>query len=89
MRILFDANVVLDVLLDRVPHARAAALLMAEADGGRIEGVLGATSVTTIYYLLRRAVGPAAARGHVGTLLSVFSVAPVDGDVLRAALQTG
>lgn len=86
MRVLFDTNVVLDVLLDRQPHAAAAARLMAHAHDGRIEGLVGATTVTTIHYLAEKAVGTARARRHVGVLLAILDVAPVSRATLVSAL---
>ena len=86
MRVLFDTNVVLDVLLNRRPHAVVAAQLMAWVERRRIEGLLGATTVTTIHYLASKAVGAARARKHVRTLLALFDVAPVNRTVLSEAL---
>lgn len=89
MKILFDTNVVLDVLLARRPHLTASATVMGAVEAGDITGVLGATTVTTLYYLAQRAVGPRLAKQHLVTLLGLFEVAPVDADVLRDALHLG
>ncbi len=86
MRVLFDTNVVLDVLLNRQPHAMAAAQLMAYVEQRRLQGLVAATSVTTIHYLATRAVGSAGAKRHVEALLSLFDVAAVDRKVLSDAL---
>ena len=53
-RIVFDVNVVLDVLLDRQPHVEASAAAFAAIEGGAAEGLLAAHGVTTIHYLVRR-----------------------------------
>ena len=87
MRILFDTNVVLDVLLNRKPHAESAANLFVSVERKRIEGLLGATTVTTLHYLAAKAIGARRAKGHLETLLSFFDVAPVDKEVLAAALS--
>ena len=89
MRVLFDTNVVLDVLVAREPHAAVAAQLMALADGGAIDGVVSATTVTTIHYIAAKVVGREAAGRHVRDLLKIFDVARVDRDVLVAALDLG
>ena len=89
MRILFDTNVVLDVLLDRKPHAEPASALLAHVERRRIEGLLAATTVTTLHYLAAKAVGASRAKKHLQSLLSLFEVAPVDGKVLAAALSLG
>ncbi len=53
-RVLFDVNVVLDVLLDRKPHADASAAAWAAVETGTAEGFLAAHAVTTIHYLIRK-----------------------------------
>ncbi len=88
-RLLFDVNVVLDVLLDRAPFAEASSAAWAAVEGGRADGLLSAHAVTTIHYLNTRAVGGRAARRTTEALLEVFGVAPVDDVVLRAALALG
>ena len=85
-RLLFDLNVVLDVLLDRRPHATVAAALWAEVERGAAEGLIPAHGVTTIYYLAARAHRRPFAQRAVADLLSVFRVAPLDEAVLRRAL---
>ena len=86
MRILFERNVVLDVLLNRQPHAGSTSQLMVHVEKKRIDGLLGATTVTTIHYLAMKAVGASRARKHVQTLLSLFEVAPVGQAALLQAL---
>lgn len=86
MKVLFDTDVVLDVLLDRAPHAEVAAQLLSLVDTGRLEGVVCATTVTTIHYLASRAVGDVAAKRYVGELMALFDVACVDRPVLLSAL---
>lgn len=85
-RLLFDLNVVLDVLFDRRPHVEAAAGLWAAIERGEAEGVIAAHSVTTLHYLAARAASPVFARRCVADVLTVFAVAPVDAAVLRDAL---
>ena len=74
MSYLFDTNVILDVLLDRLPFAEPAAILLARAERGEIQGFACATTVTTVFYLARKAVGRELARGQVGDLLSILNV---------------
>ncbi|MEI9811332.1 MAG: PIN domain-containing protein [Acidobacteriota bacterium] len=87
IRALLDTNVVLDVLLDRRPHAIASAAVWAAIENRHAEGLLSAHSVTTIYYLYQKERDSAAAKRAVSALLKVFSVAPVTNDVLTEALQ--
>ena len=86
-RILFDTNVVLDVLLDRQPYVEASSAAWAAIETGIAEGMLAAHAVTTIHYLVRKEVGNVKARRIVTAILRVFGVAAVDGAVVQEALQ--
>jgi len=89
VRVLFDTNVVLDVLMQREPHVDAAAKLFALVDNGRIEGWVCATTATTIFYITAKGFGDRRAREQVRDLLGLFAVAAVDKSVLDSALNTG
>ena len=88
MRVLFDVNVLLDVLLDREPHVQVATKLVALVDNGRIGGAICATAVTTLYYLGAKDLGRRRAHDHIRTLLSLFEVAPVDQTCFSAPSTT-
>jgi len=89
MNVLFDTNVVLDVMLDRAPYSEPAAYLMTRVEAGEIVGFLGATTITTIFYLSHKALGKDRAQKEVAKLLSIFDIAPVNRPVLAAAMQSG
>ncbi|MHC5735535.1 type II toxin-antitoxin system VapC family toxin [Nostoc sp.] len=63
MRILIDTNVVLDFLQEREPFVEDAAKLFAKIDAGEIEGFIAATTITNIYYIVRKAAGAIAVQG--------------------------
>ena len=86
-RILFDTNVVLDVLLDRQPYVEASAAAWAAVETGISEGMLAAHAVTTIHYLVRKEMGNIKARRIISAILRVFGVATVDGAAVQEALQ--
>lgn len=85
MKVLFDTNVVLDVMLDRKPFAESAARIFSMVESGKMTGFLGATTITTIYYLAMKAVGSEKARLEVKKLFKLFEVAPVNRAVLENA----
>lgn len=87
MKVLFDTHVILDFLLRREPFSSTAARLVARVEGGEIEGLLCATTVTTTHYLLERALGRDQALAAIRKLLSLFTVAGVDGKTLSLALE--
>lgn len=86
-RILFDTNVVLDVLLDRQPHVEASAAAWSSVESGVPEGMLAAHAVTTLHYLVRKEMGNIKAKRIISAILRVFGVAAVDSAVVQEALQ--
>ena len=88
MKVLYDTNVILDVLLDRPRFAEPAAALLAHAERGEIQGFVCATTVTTIFYLARKALGREQARRQIGDILSILDVAPVNRVVLERAARS-
>ena len=86
MRVLFDLNILIDLLMDRQPWAAQARPLVARVLNGTLYGYVCATSVTTAYYLARRATGAAQAIAAVEMMLRTFEVAPVGRSELEAAL---
>ncbi|MCI5221031.1 MAG: PIN domain-containing protein [Candidatus Electrothrix sp. LOE2] len=89
MKVLFDTNVILDVLLDREPFSKDAALLMAKVEQAEIVGFACATTITTIHYLSTKILGAKAASRHVQSLLSLFAIASVNRLVLENAFAAG
>lgn len=88
-RVLLDVNVILDVLLDREPHADSASDVWSAVEDGRAQGYLSAHAITTIHYLNMQSVGARQARDTTSAILSVFDVADVNASVLSAALALG
>lgn len=85
-QLLLDINVVLDILLDRQPHAAGSGAVWAKIEKGEAKGFLPAHGVTTIHYLIERDRGRQVARQALEGIVQVLEVAPVDGAVIRAAL---
>jgi predicted nucleic acid-binding protein len=82
MRVLFDSDVVLDLLLDRAPFAADAAALFELHERGRIDGYVPGITIVNVFYVARKLKGMDAARLAVGELLKTFGVCPVDLNVL-------
>jgi predicted nucleic acid-binding protein len=89
MKILFDTNIILDVFLNRQPHAFPALQLFSLVAQDTLEGLVCATTVTTIHYLGIKTVGETTTRKNLNRLLASFKVAPVNHTVLQRALQNG
>jgi predicted nucleic acid-binding protein len=86
--ILFDTNVILDVLLDRQPHSFASGAAWAFVENGKAEGMLAAHAITTLHYLVRKELGNPKAKRVISEILKVFEVAAVNRSVLDEALES-
>jgi len=86
LKILLDTNIVLDVLMDRMPFSDTAVELFSKVEAGAIIGYLCGTTITTVYYLASKILGAARAQEEIKKLLSLFEVAPVNRLVLESAL---
>ena len=86
MRIAFDTNVLIDAIANRADYEAAQSLIMAVADE-KVSGVITANSITDIYYIARKVVGDENARNAIWNLMTVFDVAPVDGEACATALS--
>ena len=84
-KLLVDLEVVLDVVLDRRPHAAAATGLWAATEERRVTTLIPAHRLTTAFYLLERRHGSATAWKTIRLILQVFGVAGVDAAVLHRA----
>ena len=88
MKIVFDTNIILDVLLIREPFFDKSANLFDAVVGKDIEGYLCATTLTTIDYLLSKQQGKEGTRKLLKNLLQLFSVAEVNQAVLLEAVDS-
>ena len=82
MKIVFDTNIILDVLLIREPFAQMSINLFDAVVSKEIDGYLCATTLTTIDYLVAKRQDKQRARA----LLELFSVAEVNEVVLAKAV---
>ena len=86
MRVVWDTDVVLDVLLDRGADAIAATKLMARVERGELTGYLCDTTVMTLFGVARRLIGTERAGRELRKVLLLFDVTPVNRVVLESAL---
>jgi predicted nucleic acid-binding protein len=86
VRVLVDTNVVLDVLLAREPWASEAQAVYAARDEGRMDLCLLASTITDVYYIVRKQAGREKARESVATCLQVYTILAVTREVIERAL---
>ncbi|HEY9708423.1 MAG TPA: PIN domain-containing protein [Oculatellaceae cyanobacterium] len=86
MRVLVDTNIMLDALLEREPFVRDARALLEAIDSGQIEGYVTATTLTNIFYIVRRQTRSIErASLAVSETLAAMQICSVDRDILEAA----
>ena len=86
MKIMCDTNVIIDVLLEREPFAENSCKILSLCEEHRVDGFISASSVTDIYYLVRKHTHSTdLAYKAVGKLLEIVKVCSVtNNDVLTA-----
>ncbi|WP_375509491.1 type II toxin-antitoxin system VapC family toxin [uncultured Nostoc sp.] len=86
MRVLIDTNVVLDFLQEREPFVEDAARLFQRIDAGEVQGFIAATTITNIYYILRRTAGVKVAQDAIIQVLTDLHICPVERTILEQAI---
>lgn len=86
MQVLLDTNVVLDVLLQRKPWYKTAAIIWQAVDERHVVGYVTACALSDIFYIAKKIKGSALARTAVSLCLETFEVCPVVRETLIAAL---
>lgn len=88
-RVLYDTNILLDVILLRAPHVAASAAALDLAGTRVVEGFVAGHAITTIAYLVQREKGETDAKNALVRLLSRLRVAPTTDSGVRMALAMG
>lgn len=86
-QVLFDLNIILDVLQEHPDFYDFSARLLASAETGKIQGWLAAHSVTTLFYLIARDRSANQAHVTLTSLLQFLKIAPVDQTTIEQALN--
>jgi predicted nucleic acid-binding protein len=85
MKVLIDTNVVIDYLADRNGFADNAEKVFDLCEQSEMVGVLTASSITDIYYVMRKIVGREKTMENLKLLFSVFEICDVGKtDLIRA-----
>src|SRR3972149_10498982 len=88
MKVFYDTNVLLDVLMAREPFFRDSAKVWTLAELGRVEGHLSAVSFLNIFYLMQRKRGRTAAAGAVRRMFEIFKAVACDSLIINQAIDS-
>lgn len=87
MRLLFDTNIILDLLLDRAPFADETEQLWSAVDEGLIRGSIATFSIPTIHYIVARDHSPSKATDAVWACITSFDLAATYRENIIAAAK--
>lgn len=88
MIVLVDADVLIDVALDRAPFVDAAAALLERLERGPSRGVVAWHTLANFHYLVSPQRGRADSRRFIAELSTFLEVAPTTTAHLRLALDS-
>ena len=86
MRLLIDANVILDVLQKREPHYSDSALIWKLCETGQTDGYVSALSFANLVYVMRKELTPEKTEEILNYLILIFNFVEVNiSDLSHAA----
>jgi predicted nucleic acid-binding protein len=89
MKVFIDTNLILDVLAERRPFYETSARIWELVESRDFKGYLSATSLTDIFYILNKQLGPEKAYHSVNKIMMVFDITSVSQADIRKALNLG
>ncbi|MGN0578042.1 MAG: PIN domain-containing protein [Ruminiclostridium sp.] len=88
MKIMVDTNIIIDVLLEREPFVEDSCKLLTLCEEHKIDGFISASSVTDIYYLVRKYThSTELAYKAIGKVLEIVKVCSVTNNEVISAFQ--
>lgn len=88
MNALIDTNVIVDVLVKRQPHFADSSRILDRAERGDFTAWLCATTITTVFYLVRRHLGSVETIERLEDLTAICATAAVNQAVIESALRS-
>jgi len=86
MKLMIDTNIFLDVLLERQPFFQASQTVLFLCEEKKVEGFLTASTVTDIFYLVRRHTHDIdIAYKSLGCILNIIKILPVTNEDIFVA----
>ena len=88
MRLLIDANVVLDVLQDRKPHVQSSSIIWKLCETEQVEGYISTLTFANLVYVMRKSLAPAEIEDVFNKLHLIFAFADLTAsDLSEAAVK--
>jgi len=88
VKVLLDTNVILDFALERQLFLQDSEQILQLAEQGQIEGFVSASTMSDLYYIIRKQNGRDWAFEFLRRLVTICQVAAVDQSVIAMALAS-
>ncbi|WP_443944445.1 type II toxin-antitoxin system VapC family toxin [Pedobacter sp. AW1-32] len=87
MMLLFDTNIIIDIILTREPFFNDSSKVFEFIDGEKFKGCITASSLTDIYYIVKKKSDHATAINFIESLILTVEILNVNKDTIILALH--
>ena len=88
MKVLLDTNIIIDIALERQPYFTNSETVLAFVEQGQIEGYISASTISDLYYLIRKQKGRDLTIEFLQEILTFCQIATVNQAAIRMAFTT-
>ncbi|AFZ60039.1 PIN domain-containing protein [Anabaena cylindrica FACHB-243] len=88
MKVLLDTNIIIDIALERQPYVTNSETVLAFVEQGQIEGYISASTISDLYYIIRKQKGRDLTIEFLQEILTFCQIATVNQAVISMAFTT-
>jgi|AntRauTorckE6833_2_1112554.scaffolds.fasta_scaffold27885_1 predicted nucleic acid-binding protein len=88
MKVVLDTNIILDIALKRTPFFNDSSKLISLIGLNKIDAYLTATTITDIYYIIRKSQGHVKTLSFITSLLKIVDVLSIDSRIILKSLKS-
>ncbi|UXX79466.1 PIN domain-containing protein [Reichenbachiella carrageenanivorans] len=87
-KIFVDTDVIIDLLIDRQPHADAASIIFDLADKKKLKLFASSICLNNVHYIVRKELGDKKTRTIIGEILELVEILSVSGKDIENAVNS-
>jgi len=88
VKVLLDTNIIIDIALERQPYFTNSETVLAFVEQGQIEGYISASTISDLYYLIRKQKGRDLTIEFLQEILTFCQIATVNQAAIIMAFTT-
>lgn len=85
---MLDTNIIIDIALERQPYVTNSETVLAFVEQGQIEGYISASTISDLYYIIRKQKGRDLTIEFLQEILTFCQIATVNQAVISMAFTT-